>query len=101
MTEPLQRVIEQARATGDYHCARCAYPLADVPLDEDLGVTCPECGYRMRFSVVVRLLPRDPNYDKEKRGGLNRFDRLLTRVGLVVALIAFAIMLVIVAIRGL
>lgn len=86
MTDPLRHVIEQARKEGVYRCARCDYRLSEVPLREDLSIVCPECGYDMVFSVQVRLMPRDPEFDRAVRGRLGRIERVL--IALVVGMVA-------------
>lgn len=86
MTDPLRYVIEQARTEGVYRCARCDYRLSEVPLREDLSIVCPECGYDMVFSVQVRLMPRDPEFDRAVRGRLGRIERVL--IALVVGMVA-------------
>lgn len=93
MTEPLRYVIEQARTEGVYRCARCDYRLSEVPLRDDLSIVCPECGYDMVFRVQVRLMPRDPEFDRAIRGRLGRIERLLIVlvVGVVLVLLGLGI----------
>lgn len=92
---PLGSVIEEARGQGEYRCARCDYPLKDVPLDEALAIVCPECGYEMVFRVKVQLMPRDPNYDREIRGPLGRLERLALPISLIVIATAVGLALVV------
>lgn len=88
---PLGSVIEDARRQGDYRCAHCDYPLNDVPLHEELAIVCPECGYEMVFSVKVQLLPRDPEYDREARTRLQRLERLVLPISLLIVAAAIGL----------
>ncbi len=89
MNPALRDVIEEARQSGEYRCAHCDYEMQDVPLNDDLAITCPECGYDMVFEVKVRLKPRDPNFDRVARGKLHRVEVMLMIV--VIGLVATAI----------
>lgn len=100
MSESLGQVIQDARREGDYRCARCDYPLRDVPLDEELAIVCPECGYEMVFHVKVRLMPRDPNYDREIRGPLGRLERLALPISLILIATAVGLALVVYALTA-
>ena len=99
MTSPLKQVIEEARGEGQFRCARCGYAVGEVPFDDDLSIVCPACGYEMVFKVSVKLLPRDPDYDRYVRSRLWRIERLLLIVGIGLVLlvggfgiVAFALM---------
>lgn len=100
MTEPLRYVIEQARTEGVYRCARCDYRLSEVPLRDDLSIICPECGYDMVFSVQVRIMPRDPEFDRAIRGRLGRIERLMLPLLLLVLLVVLASAIIVYAITG-
>ena len=89
MSEQLRSVIDDARKHGSYICARCDYALSEVPLQDDLSIVCPECGYDMVFEVKVSLRPRDPNYDRDARSRLKRFE--MSVMVIVILLIAFAV----------
>ncbi len=97
---PLEPIIRDARARGEYRCARCDYPLHDVPLLDDLSIKCPECGYEMVFRVKVQLMPRDPEYDREVRSILGRLERLILPVSLTVVLAAVGLAFVVYAITS-
>ena len=87
MSDQLGSVINDAREKGKYTCARCEYALSEVPLKDDLSIVCPECGYEMVFEVKVSLRPKDPNYDRDARRRLQRFEmRVLALVILFIAL---------------
>lgn len=101
MGAPLEEVIAEARGKQTYRCAHCDYPLSEVPLDPDLGVTCPECGYEMVFRVMVRLMPRNPEYDREVRSRLSRLERVLMGLGVVVVAGVLVILLTLLLVRGL
>lgn len=100
MSRSLREVIEEARAGGEYACVRCRYDLSVVPLDDELAVTCPECGYEMAFDVRVRLRPRDPEYDRPARRRLRRVEILLLWVVLGVVVTAFGMGIIVMAIVG-
>ncbi|MFG0313170.1 MAG: hypothetical protein ACF8LL_03160 [Phycisphaerales bacterium] len=100
MNEPLSSVIREAREKGDYACARCDYALRDVPLQDDLSIICPECGYDMVFEVKVRLKPRDPNFDGAIRGRLRRLEVVLVIIGIGLVATAIAIGIIVMAIVG-
>ena len=100
MSHALKEVIQQARADGDYRCAHCDYAMRDVPLSDDLAITCPECGYDMVFEVKVRLKPRDPNFDRAVRGRLYRVEVVLIIVVVGLVVTAIGIGIIIMAIIG-
>lgn len=81
---PLGSVIEDARKQGVYRCAHCDYPLSDVPLDEQLAIVCPECGYEMVFSVKVQLLPRHPEFDRVTRTRLQKLEQFMLPLSLLI-----------------
>lgn len=101
MSEPLASVIEEARRKGDYRCARCDYALSQVPLQDDLSIVCPECGYEMVFDVKVRLKPRDPNFDRAVRGPLHRIELVLLVIGIGLVATAVGIGIIVMAVAGL
>lgn len=80
----LRPVIEDARREGAYQCARCGYALSEVPLQDDLSIVCPECGYEMVFRVKVQLMPRDPDFDRAARTRLQRLERLMLPISLLI-----------------
>jgi len=96
MTSPLDEVVREARAKENYRCARCDYPLGDVPLGSERCVTCPECGYEMVFEVKVQLLPRDPEFDREIRSRLGRLERMVLPVSLVLMAMMIGLIIVVV-----
>lgn len=100
MNRALKQVIEDARAKGDYRCAHCDYAMRDVPLDDELAITCPECGYDMVFDVKVRLRPRDPNFDRIVRGRLYRVEVMLLVVVIGLVATAVGIGIIIMAVIG-
>lgn len=95
MGDPLRHIIEDARRQGEYRCAHCDYALSEVPLQDDLSIVCPECGYEMVFSVRVQLMPRDPEYDREIRSRLARFERLFIPLSLVLIAAVLGIAIVV------
>lgn len=100
MTEPLRHVIEQARTEGVYRCARCDYRLSEVPLRDDLSIVCPECGYDMVFSVQVRLMPRDPEFDRAVRGRLGRIERLMFWIAIMTIAVVVGLFIVVYGLVG-
>lgn len=100
MAGELEHIITQARTRQVYRCAHCDYPLSQVPFDPDLGITCPECGYKMIFSVKVQLMPRDPEYDREVRTRLGAVERVLFWMGVVILSMVLVFLLMLVLIRG-
>lgn len=98
MSEALRETIEDARNKGSYQCAHCGYALGKVPLQDDLSIVCPECGYEMVFRVKVLLSPRDPEYDRETRTRLERLERLILPIFLFLLLIMLSSALVVYAI---
>jgi len=89
------KVIADAREANPFVCVRCRYSLDGVPMDGERCVVCPECGYQMRFRVHVRLESNDPVYQKMVKKSLNRMDRVLSRMALVVFLLVGVAMVVI------
>ena len=100
MSGSLREVIEQAQGKGSYSCMRCSYELGRVPLDDELGVTCPECGFEMAFDVRVRLRPRESGTDVVLRGRLHRNEVVLMIVVSGLVLTAIGIGIIIMAIVG-
>jgi DNA-directed RNA polymerase subunit RPC12/RpoP len=100
MSRALRDVIEEARTEGDYRCAHCEYAMGDVPLKDDLVITCPECGYDMVFEVKVRLRPREPNFDRIVRGRLHRIEVVLMIVVIGLVVTAVGIGIIIMAVIG-
>lgn len=101
MNEPLASVIEEARGKGEYSCARCEYALSMVPLQDDLSIVCPECGYEMVFEVKVRLKPRDPHFDRAVRGPLRRIEMILVIIGIGLVATAIGVGIIVMAMVGL
>ena len=100
MSSSLEQVIQDARAKGDYRCARCDYVLRDVPLRDDLSIVCPECGYEMAFEVKVRLKPRDPEFDRDIRGRLGRIERLLLILVIGLVAVTLGLGIIVLAVMG-
>jgi DNA-directed RNA polymerase subunit RPC12/RpoP len=96
--EVLRETIEEARAGGEYRCAMCDYELSRVPLQDDLSIVCPECGYEMVFRVRVQLRPRDPAYDRVARGRLSRIEKTLVILVVAIALSALGLGIIVMAI---
>ncbi|MCA9304809.1 MAG: hypothetical protein KC996_11865 [Phycisphaerales bacterium] len=92
MKRPREEVISEARAGGSYRCAKCSYPLEGVPTDAGGRLTCPECGFAMRFVVVVKLVRGDDEQIRDRDQVLNQGDRVMlwiaTAVLVILALVA-------------
>lgn len=87
MKSPREQIISEARASGRYRCAKCSYSLDGVPADEGGRVTCPECGFVMRFVVEVRLARGDDEQIRTRDEALHRGDRMMIIVAVVILVI--------------
>jgi hypothetical protein len=54
----------------------------------------------MVFHVKVRLMPRDPNYDREIRGPLGRLERLALPISLILIATAVGLAMVVYALTA-